>query len=57
MDQPLLSLEESLQEIAHLIPRLQYHIYIAMIKSENPADGLTLNKICDKKIKKNYVVS
>jgi hypothetical protein len=44
-DQPLLSLEESLQQITHIIPDLQTYIDIAMRESKDPTDGLTQNEL------------
>jgi hypothetical protein len=44
MDQPLLSLAESLQEITHLIPHLQNYINITLMKCMNPANNLTPNE-------------
>jgi hypothetical protein len=44
MDQPLLSLAESLQEITHLIPNLQNYINITLTNCMNPANDLTPNE-------------
>jgi len=44
MDEPLVSLEQSLQEVMHIIPALKNYINICMVNSQNPADGLTQNE-------------
>jgi hypothetical protein len=38
---PLVPLEEALETLVHLLPRVQTYAYVAKKKCQNPADGLT----------------
>lgn len=44
MDEPLLSLEKSLQGVLHIISDLKNYIDMCMVQSRNPVNGLTQNE-------------
>ena len=38
---PLVSLEEAVEKLVHILPRVQTYAYVAKQRCKTPADGLT----------------